>query len=109
MSAGHIAVAVAGEESSEHTLGSLLATRQHGSYAGANRALADDEPSFAGNECLVPDLDAGHIRDCVQRSGCPIEWHPEIARARLCMCLGKPGRTRECSYGQHRKNYRVNG
>ena len=83
MSTRHIAVAIAGEKSSEHTLGSLFATRQHGSYAGANRALADDQPAFAGNECLVPDLDARHIRDGVQRSGCPIEGHPEITRARL--------------------------
>ena len=64
---------------------SLLAfpARMNGGDAGANRAFADFEFAFAGDQRGVADLDSFHVGDGIVGARSSIEWNAQIAGARL--------------------------
>jgi hypothetical protein len=66
--AGHFPVAVEIVPGGENAAGELLAARQDRGDAGSHRALADDEFALAADKRDLANLDAGDVRDGVERA-----------------------------------------
>ncbi len=80
--AGHLAEAVAGKPAGEHRR-PLSATRPHRRHARAHGSLAHHERAVTAHHRRVTHFHAGHVSDCVQRTGRAVERHAERAGPRL--------------------------
>ena len=90
--AGHLAVPVQREPGGEDAAPAGAAAGQHRGDAGADRAFADAELSFAPDDGVVPHLHSGDIGDRVEQAGITLEGHAEIAGAgRLLRRQGRRG------------------
>ncbi len=86
--AGHFAISVlrkpAGEDSVVH---GILPARKDRGDAGANRAFADLQLAFTGNQSGVADQNARYIGNGVEFSGRAVKRDAEVACARFFCCV----------------------
>ena len=81
--AGQFAIAVEGEPGGEDGVERLLPAGEDRRDPGPNRPAADDQFPLAADQGDVPDFDAGHIGDRVERPGRAVERDAQVAGARL--------------------------
>src|SRR5215813_8175005 len=75
----HLPVAVEGEPAGEYVIHGILSARKDRCYTRSNGTHANLQFAFSGDQRSVPNLDAFHIGEGVQRSWSAVEWYAQIA------------------------------
>src|SRR6266566_8147542 len=79
--AGHLTVAVECEPATEDGVTVRRAAWEDRGDPGADRPLADDQLPLPSDDCAVPNRHTGDVGDGVERAGCPVERHAQVAGA----------------------------